>query len=139
MRYTVIVNNVKYNVDVEEIQPNRFRVNVNGKEEIIEMFEESMTKISKARIETEYKVPLKVEKKEIKIAEGKEIKAEMSGTIVKILKREGESIKAGEPVLILEAMKMENEIISPLDGVISKILVKEGDKVQAGDVLAVIL
>ena len=70
--------------------------------------------------------------------EGKEIKAEMSGTIVRILKKEGDTVSKGEPVLVLEAMKMENEIVSPYDGVISKIAVKEGDKVQAGEVLAVI-
>ena len=62
----------------------------------------------------------------------------MSGTIVRILKKEGDAVSKGEPVLILEAMKMENEIVSPYDGVISKIAVKEGDKVQAGEVLAVI-
>jgi biotin carboxyl carrier protein len=62
----------------------------------------------------------------------------MQGTIVKVIATVGQSVKAGEAVVVLEAMKMENQITAEKDGTISKINVKAGDIVGAGDVLVVI-
>ena len=59
----------------------------------------------------------------------------MPGLILKIMAEPGQSIKKGEPILILEAMKMENVIKSPVDGVIKKVLVKEKDSVPKNQVL----
>lgn len=58
------------------------------------------------------------------------IKSPMPGLVLKILKKEGDNITKGETVMILEAMKMENEIKSSKDGVISEILVSEGKPVE---------
>ena len=66
------------------------------------------------------------------------ITAIMPGLIVKILKREGERVKAGEVILILEAMKMQNEVQARQSGVIKQIAVKEGESVERHQVLAVI-
>ncbi len=127
VKYVVMVNNVKHEVDVEEIEPNKFKVKVNGKEEIIEMSEA----IAVTKVETAKALPTaKVEK-----AVGNEIKAEMSGTVVKLLVKPGDKVSKGQPVLILEAMKMENEVASPFEGVVESVEVSEGSKVQAGDVL----
>lgn len=63
------------------------------------------------------------------------VTAPMPGKILKILVKEGEQVKTGQGLLILEAMKMENEIPAPKDGVVKKILVKEGDTVNTGDPL----
>jgi acetyl/propionyl-CoA carboxylase alpha subunit len=61
--------------------------------------------------------------------EGK-LSAPMPGKILKILRKEGDEIKLGEPVVILEAMKMENELKSPVDGTLRKIHVSEGQSVE---------
>ena len=61
--------------------------------------------------------------------------APMPGTVIKIVKNAGEAVKAGEVVLILEAMKMENEIAAPVDGTIAAINCTEGGTVAGGDVL----
>ena len=63
------------------------------------------------------------------------VTAPMPGKILRILVKEGEEVKTGQGLLILEAMKMENEIPSPKDGVVKKILVKEGDTVDTGQAL----
>ncbi|ASJ01206.1 pyruvate/oxaloacetate carboxyltransferase [Thermococcus gorgonarius] len=63
------------------------------------------------------------------------VTAPMPGKILRILVKEGEQVKMGQGLLILEAMKMENEIPAPKDGVVKKILVKEGDTVNTGDPL----
>ncbi len=66
------------------------------------------------------------------------ITAIMPGLIIKVLKREGERVDAGELVMILEAMKMQNELRAKKPGVIKRINVKEGETVEMRQVLAVI-
>lgn len=63
------------------------------------------------------------------------VTAPMPGTVIRIAKGEGEIVKAGELVLILEAMKMENEIFSPEDGTIAAMNCAEGSTVATGDIL----
>ncbi len=64
-----------------------------------------------------------------------EIKTAMPGKLVRILVETGASIAAGEAVLVVEAMKMQNEMKSPKDGVVKEIRFEEGATVNAGDVL----
>ncbi len=71
-------------------------------------------------------------------AGGTAIEAPMPGMIIRYEVSEGASVKEGDVVLILEAMKMENSITSPTAGTVNKIHFKDGDTVQKGDVLAVI-
>ena len=59
----------------------------------------------------------------------------MPGTILKVLKATGDAVKAGEVVLILEAMKMENEIQAETDGTVTSIEVKVGDSVLEGVII----
>lgn len=63
------------------------------------------------------------------------VTAPMPGTILKVLKASGDAVKAGDVVLILEAMKMENEITAPADGVIGSLSLTEGSTVAGGDLL----
>ncbi len=69
---------------------------------------------------------------------GTPIEAPMPGMIVRYEVEEGATVKEGDPVLVLEAMKMENTITAPVAGVVKKINFKPGDSVQKGDVLAII-
>jgi len=72
-------------------------------------------------------------------AEGaSEIKTAMPGKVVRVLVELGAEIKQGDGVIVVEAMKMQNEMKSPKDGVIKEIRYAEGATVNAGDVLAVI-
>lgn len=64
------------------------------------------------------------------------IDAPMPGKILSVKASVGQNIKKGEVILILEAMKMENEIVSPEDGVIASIDVTSGDSVESGTLLA---
>ncbi|MBH69396.1 MAG: hypothetical protein CMM58_13665 [Rhodospirillaceae bacterium] len=67
-----------------------------------------------------------------------QIVAPMPGKVVRILVKPNEEIKAHQPVIVVEAMKMENELSSGRDGRVSKIIVEEGDSVEAGKILVVI-
>jgi len=64
-----------------------------------------------------------------------QIKAPMPGLVLSILVSEGQEVKKGDSLFILEAMKMENMIKSPTDGTIKKIAIKQGDKVEKNEVL----
>jgi len=66
------------------------------------------------------------------------IKAPMPGVVVKVVADEGQEVKAGQAVVILEAMKMENEIRTPRDGKVKAVNVTAGQPVEHGQVLAVI-
>lgn len=65
-----------------------------------------------------------------------DITSPMPGKVFKLLANVGDSVAEGQAVMILEAMKMENEIVATSSGVIDAILVKEGDMVDTDDVLA---
>ena len=66
---------------------------------------------------------------------GEVITAPLSGNIFSIIKRDGDDIQEDDTVIVLEAMKMETTIKTPLNGVIKKVFVKNGDKVNVGDPL----
>jgi pyruvate carboxylase subunit B len=62
----------------------------------------------------------------------------MPGMVMKYAVKEGDTVKEGDVVMVLEAMKMENSILAPASGTVKQICCKEGSSVQKGDVLAVI-
>lgn len=62
----------------------------------------------------------------------------MPGKVLKVSVSVGAAVRNGDLVLVLEAMKMENEIFSPADGVVREIRSREGDAVNSGDVMMVI-
>ena len=66
------------------------------------------------------------------------VKAPMPGRIIRVLVAAGESVKAGQGVVVVEAMKMENELPAPRDGVVSEIHVAEGQAVESQDPLLLI-
>ncbi|WP_291571048.1 biotin/lipoyl-containing protein [Clostridium sp. UBA4548] len=71
-------------------------------------------------------------------ATGEKIECPMPGTIVKVNVTEGATVKKGDVLVVLEAMKMENEIMSPVDGTIAQVNVAKGVAVNSGDLLVVI-
>lgn len=66
------------------------------------------------------------------------IAASMPGKVVRLLAREGDQIKAGQGIVVVEAMKMQNEIRSPKAGTLQKLVAREGLNVNAGEILAII-
>jgi biotin carboxyl carrier protein len=68
----------------------------------------------------------------------RKLTAPMPGKVVRILLREGADVEAGTGILVVEAMKMQNEVKSPKKGRIQKIVVSEGAAVNAGDVLGIV-
>lgn len=67
--------------------------------------------------------------------DGGSLTAQMPGQVMQVLVEEGNRVERGQPLMILEAMKMETRVTSPIDGVVKKLLVNEGDTVERGQQL----
>lgn len=122
-----------------------FNITVDGKTYEVEVEEKGVasTPVSRPVAAAAAPAPKAAPKAEPKpqaaVAAGQEVlAAPMPGTILKIAKKAGDTVAEGDIVLILEAMKMENEILAPRAGKISSIAVNEGASVNTGDTLAVI-
>jgi len=118
-RFLVVIDNKSYDVEVNRTN-GKFSVFVYGRE-----FEVSAEDERLARIREVAGMGSDVD-------DSREIHAPMPGLVVDILKKKGEAIKKGEGVIVIEAMKMENELKSEADGVIDDILVDIGQSVEKG-------
>ena len=115
--YVVTVNGVKYSVQVEE---------VNGELPVQE------TVVSTPVTQTQ---PVQKTSAPVQTSAKTSVNAPMPGTVLKINVSKGQSVKKGDVLLVLEAMKMENEITSPEDGIVDVVAVNKGASVQTGDLL----
>lgn len=71
-------------------------------------------------------------------AQGETVASPLPGTVLQVKVQVGESVKAGQLLVIIEAMKMENEILSPRDGVVAQVVVSKGGTVDTGAPLVVL-
>lgn len=90
--------------------------------------------LSTSSIQVDLRDPLalKRSRSEDQVSAGGVVRALMPGRIVRVLVQKGEPVRKGAGLIILEAMKMENEIVAPTDGVVTEILVAMGDTVDSG-------
>ncbi|HEX2484094.1 MAG TPA: biotin/lipoyl-containing protein, partial [Myxococcota bacterium] len=116
--YSVIEDGQQFEAMVEERGGPKFDVLVRGRLFHLEASDERSRMLSQATAAA---------------ATGPEqVTSDMPGKIVKIEVAIGEAVTAGQPVVIVEAMKMENPIGSPIDGVVTEIAVQEGATVESG-------
>ena len=72
------------------------------------------------------------------LAAGEPVKAPMPGVVLKVQVQQGQAVKAGQVLVILEAMKMENEIVAPKDGTVAQIVAANGASVESGAPLVIL-
>lgn len=142
-RYYVTVNGKRYEVEIEEVKGEfspRASVATTANVEVPQ---------APVSAPAHVEAPAPVEKKEVveekpqpqpaaANAEGERIECPMPGTILKVNINPGDQVKKGDVLFILEAMKMENEIMAARDGKIVQVAIAKGTAVNTGDLLAVI-
>jgi len=142
-KYNFEIDGEKFQVEVNLVSSDNAEVRVNNKNFDI--------KISNDLAEPKKAEPKKAEPKKAEPKKAEPKKAEQSvqgnpgdllalmpGKIIKVLVSEGQKIKMGEPVIIMESMKMEQTIVSSADGAIESVNVSEGDTIEVGSVMIVI-
>ena len=125
MKYLVTLNNTNYEVEVEE-----------SKVSLISSAPVQAAPVAApaAHVATPAAAPTVQQS----TAAGEKVLSPMPGTILAINSSVGTAVKSGDVIMVLEAMKMENDIVAPVDGTIKEILVQKGSTVATDEVLAVI-
>lgn len=127
----------EYEVDILNIEGNMAEIEVNGTMYQVEMDKEVKKKDTGPKL-VRTNLPTPKDAGEIKKkTDGNifKVEAPLPGNILNILVKPGDQVKKGQHLLIMEAMKMENEVNSEKDGVVKAVNVKNGDSVLQGDLL----
>lgn len=142
--YKYKINGIKFSVAVGDVVDNKVKVEVNGTPYSVELDSVPAMKTSVSgpvkkptaapRTETGEKVIAQPQRTSVANA----VKSPLPGTIMNISVNVGDSVKAGQTVCVLEAMKMENDIRALSDGTVKQIMAKVGDTVLEGTDLMII-
>ena len=149
-KYQYKVQGVDYEVEIEEVEGNIAKVNVNGIPFEVEL--QKPINAAKHPTMTRPKVeapkaatptpppaaPAAPAQSGVPIGAGSPIKAPLPGTITEVKVQVGQQVNVGDVVLVLEAMKMQNNIEAEYAGTVTSITVKQGDTVMEGSVLLTI-
>lgn len=134
--YKFRINGNEYNVEINSVEGNIADVTVNGADYKVEMENAGASAGASTGSATGSAVtePAKVPaaKQSAPAGAGKPVTSPLPGVIIEVSVKEGQTVKAGQKVAVLEAMKMENEIQAPSDGTVTAILVNKGDSVLEG-------
>jgi glutaconyl-CoA/methylmalonyl-CoA decarboxylase subunit gamma len=127
-----------YEVEIQGFEENIAKVEVNGTVYDVEVHKEIKTSKTPTLVRLENPSPTRKEQKiqrQVSKTVNVSIVAPLPGTILQVFVKEGDEVTLGQKLLIMEAMKMENNVLSEKAGVIQKIAVKPGDTVLQNDLL----
>lgn len=129
MKYKVTLNGKTYEVEVEH-----------GKAVLLDEYE-ALAPVPAVSAETAPAVaetPAPAPSAPVNLASGETVSSPMPGNIIRVDVKEGDKVTAGQVLVILEAMKMENEIVAPKDGTVAQVVTSKGTVVETGSPLVVI-
>ena len=141
--YKLKINGNDYNVDINEVEGQEIKLNVNGVDYTVTVDQE--IKQQRKPVARPVAAPAAqvtpaagaVQKSNAPVA-GSKVSTPLPGTILDVFVNVGDTVKSGQTVVLLEAMKMENNIEADTDGTVKEVKVRKGDSVLEGDVLVVI-
>jgi biotin carboxyl carrier protein len=122
--YSLIVDNRSFEVEVD-VKEDEYRVLVDGRNYHIDLVDERRVRLGGLQ-------------SGIELQGRQNVSVPMPGKIVAVLVSDGDKVEKGQGLVIVEAMKMENEVRCPINGEVREVRVKTGDAVEAGAVLAVV-
>ena len=131
MKYKVTLNGKTYEVEVEQ-----------GKAVLLDEYEAlapaPAVPAAPAAAPAAAAAPASAPAATVNLAAGETVEAPMPGNIIRVDVKQGDTVKAGQILVILEAMKMENEIVAPKDGTVAQVVTSKGSVVDTGAPLVVI-
>lgn len=144
--YKFKINGNDYKVAVDAVENGVAKVSVNGTNYNVELGEDmgapkavKPVQVAKATYQASPQAaPAKVDPAPATSSSASPLKSPLPGVILDVRVREGDAVKEGQLVMILEAMKMENNIDAHKSGVIKSIMKRQGDSVMEGDTLIII-
>src|SRR5215470_5500539 len=122
--YSLIVDNRSFEVEVD-VKEDEYRVLVDGRNYHIDLVDERRVRLGGLQ-------------SGIQLQGRQSVSVPMPGKIIAVLVSEGDIVEKGQGLVIVEAMKMENEVRCPINGEVKEVKVKAGDAVEAGAVLAIV-
>lgn len=137
--YKFKINGNEYNVDINSVEGSIAEVTVNGASYTVEM--ENAPVAPAQAVPTAAPAPAQAAAPAAQAAPapaakpagaGQAVTSPLPGVIIEVSVKEGQAVKAGQKVAVIEAMKMENEIQAPADGTVTAVLVNKGDSVLEG-------
>ncbi len=128
MKYEVMLNNKKYEIEVDECS-----VALKAVTEVAPVVAAPVAPVAAPAA-----APAPAPVASASSAEGTAVASPMPGTILAINVTNGQSVRSGEVLIVLEAMKMENDIVAPSDGIVKQVLVTKGSTVDTDQVLVII-
>ena len=149
-KYQYKVQGVDYDVEIEEVEGNVAKVNVNGIRFDVELKQPINPTSTLKKVHIEAPKPVArpavapaapaapTADKPMAAGTGSAVKAPLPGTVLDIKVNVGDTVKVGDIVLVLEAMKMQNNIESEFEGTVTSIVVKQGESVMEGAVMMII-
>ena len=142
------INGTDYNVDINEVEGQEIKLDVNGTPYVVTVDKEMRAQKPRTTIVSSSPAPRvaaaagDVQRasapKPNSAAGGTKVATPLPGTILDVFVNVGDQVKAGQRVVLLEAMKMENNIEADTDGTVTSVNVRKGDSVLEGDTLIVI-
>lgn len=139
--YKLKINGSDYAVDINEVEGQEIKLSVNGKDYVVtvdqEIKQQRRTVVSKPAPQVTPAAGGSVQKSNAPVA-GSKVTTPLPGTILDVFVNVGDAVKEGQTVVLLEAMKMENNIEADCSGTVKEVKVRKGDSVLEGDVLVVI-
>lgn len=141
--YKFKINGNDYAVSINTVEDNMASVSVNGTQYDVEISGTKVKQTKTPKIVQSAAIPATdahpaVAKTAAPSGAGTKIKSPLPGVILDLMVKEGDAVKVGQHLMVIEAMKMENNIDSDVAGVVTEIKARKGDSVLEGDVLITI-
>ena len=134
-QYKFKINGNEYNVDIKNYEDNIVALEVNGTPYEVELQEEMAQKQKTPKLVRTQRREPQEEKKLTRSSGLTTIKAPLPAKVISVLVKEGDEVNKDQKLMVVEAMKMENNILAEEGGTVKSIKANEGDNVQQGDVL----
>ena len=139
--YKLKINGNEYNVDINEVEGQEIKLDVNGTSYVVTVDQEIKQQKPRKVVSNTPRpqvAPAAGGDVQKSNAPGTKVTTPLPGTILDVFVNVGDTVKEGQTVVLLEAMKMENNIEADVAGTVKEVRVRKGDSVLEGDVLVVI-